>query len=385
MPPTAELTSDSDLEQVLEEFKSRQERRLSVGDSKYTCSISGCGESFRRLDQLDRHEYHHTGIKRHACSYEGCDKVYSIVTHLKRHLRSTHERTEPAAKTIKCSVVECDKLFTSSSNMLRHVRDNHECPREYPCSHCPKKFSQKLKLKRHEIREHTQDYPFRCAKCQRGFYQQWQQESHHKTCKLYTCPESGCKMEFDKWTIYIKHCRDTLHGRRKHKCQDCEQTYEKPSDLKRHREVKHSGGTAKSFTCPEPNCSRSYSYERNLRQHQLAAHTGRRFECQAVGCNRCFSSAQNLAKHLIRDHKEGTAKPTPEQTMIPPTKKSKNPRKRRRDCGQSKHSQLSKLSALPQLDKDTEEAIRQREIGVMEKVAQELSVEQLLQDTLDDL
>lgn len=61
MSPGVQITSDSDLDVVLEEFKVKQARRDSTGP-KYTCSISGCNESFKRLDQLDRHEYHHTGI-----------------------------------------------------------------------------------------------------------------------------------------------------------------------------------------------------------------------------------------------------------------------------------------------------------------------------------
>lgn len=62
MPPGGPITSDSDIESVfslhLEEFKVR---RNSVGP-KYYCSIENCGQSFKRLDHLDRHEYKHTGI-----------------------------------------------------------------------------------------------------------------------------------------------------------------------------------------------------------------------------------------------------------------------------------------------------------------------------------
>lgn len=61
MPPGLQITSDSDLDVVLEDFRIKQARRDSTGP-KYSCSISGCDASFKRLDQLDRHEYHHTGI-----------------------------------------------------------------------------------------------------------------------------------------------------------------------------------------------------------------------------------------------------------------------------------------------------------------------------------
>ncbi|KAH8289359.1 hypothetical protein KR054_004199 [Drosophila jambulina] len=396
MPPGTQITSDSDLDGVLEEFKQRQERqerRNSCGNAKYTCSIGDCEATFKRLDQLDRHEYHHTGIKKHACSHEGCDKTYSILTHLKRHLRSTHERPVAGVqKTVKCLLEECDKMFISFSNMTRHMREAHESPRVYPCSHCDSKFSQKLKLKRHEIREHTQDYPFRCSKCARGFYQEWQRESHEGSCKLYTCP--SCPLTFDKWSLYLKHCKDTQHGKNRHRCGHCGTCYGKPSDLKQHIEAKHKDSEA-SFTCTEKGCNKSYSYERNLRQHVLSAHTGRRFECQALDCGRCFSSAQNLAKHVVRDHENAKDKTDEDQKAdkkqakakgSPKDKKSKS-RKRRRDAGRSKQSRLSKLACLQVQDKAEEEALRERQPLALEKVTQSLEadpVEELLAQTLQD-
>ncbi|KAH8344855.1 hypothetical protein KR067_009219, partial [Drosophila pandora] len=386
MPPEMQITSDSDLDNVLEEFKLRNERRNSTGTAKYTCSIEKCDATFKRLDQLDRHEYHHTGIKKHACSHEGCDKTYSILTHLKRHLRSTHERPEAAAqKTFKCSLPECTKMFTSSCNMQRHVREAHEKPRVYPCGHCPAKFSQKLKLKRHEIKEHTQDYPFRCQKCSRGFYQEWQRESHQGTCKLYACP--ACPLKFEKWTLYTKHCRDTLHGKNRHKCDQCNSCYDKPSDLKQHIEAKHKKAESSEFTCPEEGCSKSYSYERNLRQHVLTAHSGRRFECQALDCGRCFSSAQNLSKHVLRDHQDGKTnkKKVPGNKEEASPGKKTNPRKRRRDAGRPKHSRLSKLACL-QLGKEEDLAVRERQPLALEKVTKELEkdtqeLDEVIQET----
>ncbi|XP_017869745.1 PREDICTED: transcription factor IIIA isoform X1 [Drosophila arizonae] len=391
MAPGVQITSDSDLDAVLEEFKIKQARRNSTGP-KYTCSISGCNESFKRLDQLDRHEYHHTGIKKHACSYEGCDKTYSIVTHLKRHLRSTHERPEEPQKTVKCSLPQCDKMFISTSNMTRHLREAHECPREYECRFCSLKFRQKMKLRRHEIVRHTQQFPFRCEKCQRGFYQQWQQESHQRSCRLYSCPQ--CEQQFEKWTLYTKHCRETLHGRERHKCEHCDKNYDKPSALSAHIAAKHPANAESTFSCTEPGCNRSYSYERNLRQHILTSHTGRRFECLAVNCQRCFSSAQNLSKHLQRDHTAKERQPAKKkQTLdtnangVPATT-----RKRRRDAGKSARSQLSKLACVV-LDKEVDKQVRLRQPSVLTSVAKELQekqdeemeLERLLEHTLEDV
>ncbi|XP_030382220.1 zinc finger protein 782 [Scaptodrosophila lebanonensis] len=373
MPPDVQITSDSDLESVLQDFKLRQTRRDSTGP-KYTCSIAGCDEKFKRLDQLDRHEYHHTGVKKHACFYDGCDKIYTIITHLKRHLRTTHERPDSAAqKTVKCALEECDKMFTSASNMQRHVREAHEHPREYSCAYCEAKFTQKLKLRRHEITKHTQDYPYRCGKCSRGFYQKWQQESHERSCKLYSC--DNCTLKFEKWSQYQRHCRLTQHGRNRHKCGHCDRCYDKPSDLSKHVIAKHSKegdemGSAIPFVCKEPNCTRAYAYERNLRQHVLTAHVGKRFECQAVNCGRCFSSAQNMAKHLKRDHPNtGQVQKLKEE---PPPKKIK--RKQRKDAGKPIKSNLSKLSGLV-LEKEVDGRVRARDVSILDNVARQLELQ----------
>ncbi|KAH8269925.1 hypothetical protein KR044_002607 [Drosophila immigrans] len=388
MRPDLLITSDSDLDVALEEFKAKKPRRDSLGP-KYSCSIVGCEASFKRLDQLDRHEFHHTGIRKHACTYEGCDKSYSILTHLKRHQRSTHERTAPPQKTVKCTLPECSKMFTSACNMQRHVREAHEAPREYACSHCAAKFRQKMKLRRHVIQQHTQEYPYRCEKCARGFYQQWQQERHQRSCKLYACAD--CELSFDKWSLFTKHCRETLHGRReRHKCEHCHRSYEQLSALSKHMAAKHPTATddadAATFQCKEPGCDRSYAYERNLRQHVVTSHTGRRFECLASGCGRCFSSAQNLSKHLLRDHKsnkqksEATTKETPTTEEAPTVKPA---RKRRRDAGQSTRSQLAKMSCLV-LDKSVDKAVRQRENEALTSVAQGLQQEQEQDDSFEE-
>lgn len=124
----------------------------------------------------------------------------------------------------------------------------------------------------------------------------------------------------------------------------------------------------------------------------LTAHSGRRFECQALDCGRCFSSAQNLARHLLRDHKDGATKKELKAKKKDKSKtgeggKTKSTsRKRRRDAGRSKHSRLSKLACL-QLDKEDDEAVRERQPLVLEKITQSLKddpVEELLAQTLQD-
>uniref|UniRef100_A0A1A9ZII5 C2H2-type domain-containing protein n=1 Tax=Glossina pallidipes TaxID=7398 RepID=A0A1A9ZII5_GLOPL len=365
MPPS--LNSDSsDLENVLSlqlQTSAIKSRRNSAGP-KYYCSIEGCQESFKRLDHLDRHEYKHTGVKKHACHYDECQKSYSIVTHLKRHIRNTHERiNKEPLKNVLCEVDTCKKLFTSLTNMQRHIREVHENPKVYQCSYCEEKFTQKLKMRRHEISKHTGVYPYNCDKCSKGFYQQWQWAKHEEFCKIYPCP--ACDVQFDKWSSYLKHCKEKQHGRTHYKCEYCARMYVKPGELQAHVASKHLladglnrvGG---NFKCGYGGCERSYSYERNLKQHILTAHKGKRFECPE--CKKIFSSIQNLKKHSARGH----AKRKIKKISVKP--------KRRKDAGLAKVANLTKLSGLV-VSKELNEQLRNREVEAIEMVATTLSQE----------
>ncbi|XP_023294026.2 transcription factor IIIA [Lucilia cuprina] len=374
MPPGGPVTSDSDMESVLSlQIEIPRVRRNSVGP-KYYCSVEGCGQSFKRLDHLDRHEYKHTGIKKHACHYENCTKTYSIVTHLKRHIRSTHERQpEEVIKNVPCEVDTCDKLFTSISNMQRHIREVHENPKVYQCQFCEEKFTQKLKMRRHEISKHTGIYPYNCDKCSRGFYQKWQWEKHEETCKIYPC--SNCDETFDKWTLFLKHCKETQHSRKYYKCEYCERAYVKPGELQKHVAAKHledENSCAGAYKCSYEGCQKSYAYERNLRQHIATTHEGKKFKCSKEDCDKEFSSSQNLQKHLKRDHCPEMAAKQKEQATN--SNKTTLKRKQRKDAGMPKVSHLAQLSGIT-VDKDLNKRLKSRDFEALEEVKKQLSQE----------
>ncbi|XP_061394009.1 transcription factor IIIA [Musca vetustissima] len=379
MPPGGPLNSDSDLESVISlQVEKPKSRRNSVAE-RYICSIEGCKQTFRRLDHLDRHEYKHTGIKKHACHFEGCDKIYSILTHLKRHIRTTHERkVDVPNKTIPCEVDTCDKMFTSLTNMHRHIREVHENPKVYKCQFCEMKFSQKLKMRRHEISKHTGIYPHTCEKCSKGFYQKWQWEKHEESCKIYPC--LTCHKKFEKWTLFQKHCKETQHTCKYYKCEYCESAYVKPSDLQKHVAAKHMAEGENQtqtgeYKCHYEGCDRSYAYERNLRQHITTSHEGKKFECTEVDCKREFSSLQNLQKHVQRDH------------VLMANKKKKesktNKRKKRKDAGVPKISNLAKLTGIS-AGTELNKRLQNRDTEALAEVAQQLIEEQHVEDSCSE-
>lgn len=188
-------------------------------------------------------------------------------------------------------------------------------------------------------------------------------------------------MKFDKWTKYLKHCKEKQHGRKYYQCEQCERVYGKPSELQKHIAAKHMDEEKKmNFKCP--SCGRSYAYERNLKQHIRIAHGGKRFECEVPGCERVFSSGQNLAKHLERDHSASVEN----KSVVPKENKKRNikgTRKKRKDAGHSIMSNLSKFSGIA-VDKNFDKLLREREDLALDIAGDLLTKEQSESEESED-
>ncbi|VDI36371.1 Hypothetical predicted protein [Mytilus galloprovincialis] len=60
------------------------------------------------------------------------------------------------------------------------------------------------------------------------------------------------------------------------------------------------------YTCPRPNCGRTYLEQKNLTAHIKSYHEGHRFSCQYEGCDRNFSTKQKCQKHTLLHQMKGT-------------------------------------------------------------------------------
>ncbi|OZJ05914.1 hypothetical protein BZG36_01196 [Bifiguratus adelaidae] len=61
----------------------------SATRKKYVCPV--CSKSFSRPSSLQTHEYSHTGEKPYQCDIKGCPKSFSVLSNLRRHLK-THQK-----------------------------------------------------------------------------------------------------------------------------------------------------------------------------------------------------------------------------------------------------------------------------------------------------
>ncbi|XP_055845162.1 zinc finger protein 726 [Episyrphus balteatus] len=324
MRPEKKYTSDSDLESV---FSNEEAKAAAVG--KYVCKF-GCGQTFKRMVYLDRHEFKHSGIRKHKCFHEGCSKTYTNSQHLKRHLKVFHEEKPEQIKNVNCRFDFCNKMFVSIDNMERHIREVHENPKVYECTQCGDKFTQRLKLRRHEVK-HTGVYPYNCSICSKGFVQEYFLTRHICT-KTYKCDQ--CDVTFAKWSELIAH-RKALNHKTLHKCDQCSKEFKSQFFLDEHKNCHEDDKEV--FKCTYEDCTRFYTYRRNLLQHIRNVHEGKKIQCTVENCEMTLSNKRALEHHIKVIHKkQNNDKP----------KGGKKERAKRKDAGRRKQSTLSKLSGV---------------------------------------
>lgn len=109
-------------------------------------------------------------------------------------------------------------------------------------------------------------------------------------------------MVFSEKYLLKKHRHVHSTKERKHKCHDCGKSYSKKSNLKRHRENKHSseGNKIKKYKCDD--CDLHFLYKRELKTHQLIAHSEWDFFYNCYHCGYGTNLKNDLKKHLKHEH-----------------------------------------------------------------------------------
>lgn len=318
---------------------------------RYTCTFANCGLQFRRKDQLDSHEYTHSGIRKYPCWEDDCTKSYTNSAHLLRHQRTVHEAS---TKIILCTAADCPEFFDSTAKLKNHLLKVHNGEqREFGCDLCEKKFTRKSKLREHMFR-HTGHFNYRCDICEKGFLQMAHLKRHIDHIHTdRTCDQ--CAQVFTKWSSLLAHKRTVHTTEADNKCTDCNRVFKSKCSLRNHSKVHAKQNHQLIYECTFAGCSKFFQKHSNMLAHYKSSHEERRFICTVDGCGRGLTTKQKLKYHMDVMHaKEGDATANNSVNKKKSTK-AKN-RAKRKDKGEQRVSTASKLFQIV-LPKDFEQAI----------------------------
>ncbi|KAF2732987.1 hypothetical protein EJ04DRAFT_513533 [Polyplosphaeria fusca] len=104
----------------------RQQRRHPPKEAGFVCSVSGCGKTYNRQCELNRHVKTHWSHEQRPHRCNTCNQGFLYPKDLNRH-RKTHAPSALPAPKVYCAVAGCsqDSGFSRRDNLLRHYRNTH--------------------------------------------------------------------------------------------------------------------------------------------------------------------------------------------------------------------------------------------------------------------
>ncbi|XP_038212825.1 gastrula zinc finger protein xFG20-1-like [Zerene cesonia] len=165
-------------------------------------------------------------------------------------------------------------------------------PTTLHCEICKKKFDNAKKYYGH-LRVHSKDNLWICDKCpdqKFSIKQNLMKHSliHKPLAKVWKCPQ--CTMVFESLWRLQQHLFAKHLDYRPHKCDICEKSFHKMSDLKKHKDI-HEG--IPRYECP--TCQRKFKDSSNLKRHMLRHNNIKPYKCP--GCQNSFKQIASLKRH----------------------------------------------------------------------------------------
>ena len=169
---------------------------------------------------------------------------------------------------------------------------------EFKCTICYESFPTHQSLSNHTINAHAPEKPVTCEICQKtcqdniGLMDHIRLE-HDKKKVPHMCDE--CVLPFRTETMLKNHQK--LRICFSHKCDMCENVYQRVSDLKRHKDRKHAN--IRPHRCNK--CDKDYQSIDDLKRHIKTKHPNIHHH-QCNFCQKRFTSLLNLFEHQKSKH-----------------------------------------------------------------------------------
>jgi uncharacterized Zn-finger protein len=178
---------------------------------------------------------HTEGSRKLICTT--CGKEFKLSHHLKQH-EITHIPFELREKKFECSY--CKKRFTKNGHLSAHIQQVHSETKNFICHLCSKGFKRKHGLKKHI-------------------------ESTHATSADFPCPEPGCDIKCRSKSLLSAHIK--VHAPKTFACPHCPKMFARIQGFKHHVYYSHTHADERPFKCDE--CDLSCKRKSDLKRHKL--------------------------------------------------------------------------------------------------------------------
>ncbi|XP_077295507.1 uncharacterized protein LOC143917796 [Arctopsyche grandis] len=254
------ISPENEIAKTIKAKRKRKGKRLishgelfQLDKNDVTCKF--CNETFPWHNSLKRHMSIH--FPKYICHV--CGRFYPSIEHMKLHAK-THEMK----KYIKTCEI-CNKTFKGSHYLWMHMRTHSDFKHLHKCPHCSERFTTYYMRAKHLMDVHND-------------------EPNKFKCKL-------CPKQYLMSSALTAHVKKAHLLERKHKCQECDQQFFYPMELRRHM-IKHSG--IKNFQCEV--CKKSYARRYTLQEHLKIHNNVKDYVCSI--CSKAFTQKCSLKNHM---------------------------------------------------------------------------------------
>ncbi|XP_053979939.1 PR domain zinc finger protein 5-like isoform X2 [Hylaeus volcanicus] len=291
-PEDKNVTQEPEI--VLEPDSPKGEMDLMLEKLRTVCPF--CQKSFIDEKEMDRHVF-----RNHKKPYR-CKQCYLV--YFRKESFEDHMKTH-SVDYLECPF--CRMRYKSMSGLRNHqIRVHSTIEAKFVCDHCDKRYRLKSDLAVHIDRAHM-DVTHVCRFCGKAVKNIVDHENQHRKANKKVDYQFCCHLCSKKFQVRNSLDNHLLMHKTGFKCKHCKEVFDRPTALKKHKQLIHGPSLVCSI------CDKKFNNRTSLHTHVVVTHAGiRPFKCDICGDN--FTQRHCLKKH--RSTHPGPLPPLSDKTSI---------------------------------------------------------------------